>query len=92
MFLLPQTKSKHTVRTIGLKFDLNVIMSFDLGHDLDLVFSRSNMKYAISQPNMALLAQNKKQTYSLNSGSQMWPLSLTLAVALTLNFQGQILK
>ena len=38
---------------------------------------------------MVRLPRNKKQTYRLNSGPQMWPLSLTLAMTLTLNFQGQ---
>ena len=39
---------------------------------------------------MVWLPQNKKQTYRLNSRAQMWPLGLTLAMTLTLNFQGQI--
>ena len=38
---------------------------------------------------MVRLLRNKKQTYRLNSGSQIWPSSLTLAMTLTLNFQGQ---
>ena len=38
---------------------------------------------------MVRLPRNKKQTYRLNSGPQMWPSSLTLAMTLTLNFQGQ---
>ena len=36
------------------------------------------------------LPRNKRQTYRLNSKPQMWPSDLTLAMALTLNFQGQI--
>ena len=40
---------------------------FDLGHDLDLEFSRSNMEFAISQPKMVRLPRNEKQTYRLNS-------------------------
>ena len=39
---------------------------------------------------MVRLPQNKKQTYRLNSRAQMWPSGLTLAMTLTLNFQGQI--
>ena len=39
---------------------------------------------------MVWLPRNKKQTYWLNSRSQMWPLGLTLAMTLTLNIQGQI--
>ena len=39
---------------------------------------------------MVRLPRNKKQTYRLNSRAQMWPSDLTLAMTLTLNFQGQI--
>ena len=45
----------------------NVTIGFDLGHDLDLEFSRSNMKFVISQPKMVRLPRNEKQTYQLNS-------------------------
>ena len=62
---------------------------FDLGHDLDLEFSRSNIEFAISQPKMVRFPRNEKQTYRLNSGAQMWPAGLTLAMTLTLNFQGK---
>ena len=41
---------------------------------------------------MVRLLQNEKQTYRLDSRAQMWPSSLTLAMTLTLNFQGQIWK
>ena len=40
---------------------------FDLGHDLDLEFSRLNMELAISQPKTVRLPWNEKQTYRLNS-------------------------
>ena len=60
----------------------------DFCHDLD--FSRSNMEFPISQPKMVRLPGNEKQTYRLNSRAHMWPLGLTLAMTLTLNFQGQI--
>ena len=39
---------------------------------------------------MVRLPRNEKQTHRLNSRPQMWPLGLTLAMTLTLNFQGQI--
>ena len=39
---------------------------------------------------MVRLPRNEKQTYRLNSRTQMWPSGLTLAMTLTLNFQGQI--
>ena len=65
-------------------------IGFDLSHDLDLEFSRSNTEFAISQPKMVRLPRNEKQTYRLNSRAQMWPSGLTLAMTLTLNFQGQM--
>ena len=68
----------------------NATIGFD--RDLDLEFSRSNMKFAISCPKMIRLPQNQNHTYRLNSKPQMWPSNLTLAVTLTLNFQGQILN
>ena len=48
------------------------------------------MEHATSRPKMVRLPRNKKQTYRLNSMPQMWPSDLTLAMTLTLNFQGQI--
>ena len=39
---------------------------------------------------MVRLPWNEEQTYRLNSRAQMWPLGMTLAMTLTLNFQGQI--
>ena len=68
----------------------NVTIGFDLGHEIDLEFSRSNMEFAIYQPNMVRLPRNENQTYRLNFWPNMWPPGLTLAMNLTLNFQGQI--
>ena len=48
------------------------------------------MEFPISQPKVVRLPRNEKQTYRLNSRAQMWPSGLTLAMTLTLNFQGQI--
>ena len=48
------------------------------------------MEFPIAQPKVAWLPRNKKQTYRLNSRAQMWPSGLTLAMTLTLSFQGQI--
>ena len=67
-----------------------VTIRFDLGHDLDLEFSRTNMEFAISRPKIIWLPRNKTQTYLLNSRPQIWPSDLTLAMTLILNFQGQI--
>ena len=58
----------------------------DFRRDLDLDFSRSNMEFAISQPKMVWLPRNEKQTYRLNSRPQMWPMGLTLTIALTVEF------
>ena len=67
-------------------------IGFDLGHDLDLQFLWSNIELAISQPKLVRLPRNEKQTYQLILRPQMWPSGLTLAMTLTLNFQGQIWK
>ena len=62
----------------------NVTIGFDLGHVLGLEFSRSNMEFAISQPEMVRLPRNEKYTYWLNSRPQIWPSSLTLAMTLAM--------
>ena len=77
-------------RLLALAFRLPDQILVDFHCDLDLDFSRSNKEFAISQPKMVWLPRNKKQTYRLNSRAQMWPSGLTLAMTLTLNFQGQI--
>ena len=38
---------------------------FNLGHDLDLEFSRSNIELVISQPKMVRLPRNKKANISI---------------------------
>ena len=81
-----ETKSNHTVCILGFKCD------HEIWHDLDLKFSRSNMKFAFSQPKMVRLPRNEKQAYQLNSRRQMQSLGLTLDMTLTMDFQGQILK
>ena len=63
---------------------------FDLGHDLDLVFSRSNMEFPICQSKFVRLPQNEMQTYRLNSRPQMWPMGLTLTMTLTFEWEGQL--
>ena len=59
----------------------NVTIRFDLGHDLDFEFSRSNLEFAISRPKMVWLPQNGKYTIRMNWRPQ-WPSSLTLAMTL----------
>ena len=65
---------------------LNVTIGFDLGHDLDLEFSRSNMEFPISQPKVVRLPRNEKQTYRLNSRPQMWAMGLNLTITVTFEF------
>ena len=75
------TKRKANI-SIGLRAS-NVTNGFDLGHDLNREFSRSNMEFAIAQPKEVWLPRNEKQTYRLKSRPQMWPMGL----ALTLTFE-----
>ena len=82
------TKRKANI-TIELRAS-NVTTSCDLGHDLVLQFSKSNLEFAISQPKVVRLPRNEKQTYPLNSRLQMWPVGLTLTMTLTFEFEGQI--
>ena len=56
---------------------------FDLGHDHDFEFSRSNMEFPISQPKVVRLSWNETQTYRLNSRPQTCPMGLTLTITLT---------
>ena len=82
-----------TKRKANISIELwasNVTIWFDLGHELDLELSRSNVEFAISRPKMVRLSWNEKQTYWLNFRPQMWLYSLTLAMSLTLNFQGKV--
>ena len=55
----------------------NMTTRFDLGHDLDFEFSRSNMKLDIFLPKMVGLPRNEKRTHRLNSrpqcDHQIWP-------------------
>ena len=83
-------KSKHIDWTLGLICNHRVWPWPWPWSSLDLEFSRSNTEFAISQPKMVRLPQNEKLTYLLNSRAQIWPSDLTLAMTLTLNFQGQI--
>ena len=53
-------------------------IGFDLGHDLDLEFSRSNMAFAMSQPKNGPIATKRKANLSielqgLKYDRQVWP-------------------
>ena len=84
MVRLPRNE-KQTYR-LNSRAYLNVTIGFDLDHDFDLDFSRSNMEFAISQPKMVWMPRNEKQTYWLNSRPQRWPMGLTLTITLTFEF------
>ena len=64
-------------------------IGFDLGHDLDLEFSRSNIEFAISQPKMVWLPRKKAnisiELQGLKCDHQVWPWPQPWP----LNFQGQ---
>ena len=79
------TKRKANI-SIVLKAS-NVTIRFDLGHALDLEFSRSNTEFAISQSKMVRLPWNENQTYRFNFRPQMLPLDLTLDMTLTVNIK-----
>ena len=75
------------MRTYGFNSKAsNVTIRLDLGHDLDLEFSRSNMELHISQPIVVQLPWNEKQIYRMNSRPQIWPMGLTLTITLTFEF------
>ena len=76
--------------SIGVKAS-NVTIEFDLGHDIDLEFSRSNVEFAISLPKKGPIAPKRKANISIEPwDSNVTRLDLTLAITLTLNFQGKI--
>ena len=56
----------------------NMTIRFDLGHDLDLEFSRLNIEFAISQPKVVWLPRKEKQIYidwtpGLKCDQWVWP-------------------
>ena len=69
-----------------------VTLTFDLIHDLDLEFSRSNLEITVSQEWLVWLMWNKKEVNRLDAGPTIWSWSLTTPMTLTSEFQGQILK
>ena len=61
-------------------------IGFDLDHDLDLEFSRSNVEFAICQPKMVGLPQNEKQKYRLHSKASNVTIRFDLGHDLDLQF------
>ena len=80
MVRLPRNKSIHIDWTLSLKRDHRI-------WPWPCIFKVKYGIHYISAKNGPIAI---KQTYRLNSKPQMWPLDLTLAMTLTLNFQGQI--
>ena len=74
-------KSNHIDWNLGLKY------GFDLGHDLDPEFSRSNIEFAISEQKMVWLPWNENKHIDSTPRPQMWPSGLTFAMTLTLIFK-----
>ena len=58
----------------------------DLGYDLDLEFSRSNLEIAISQSKLVWVPRNQKQTYLLNFKASNVTIRLDLGHNLDLEF------
>ena len=65
---------------------------FDLKHDLDLGFSRSNFGKVISQEWDGRLTWNQRDVSRWNVGPMLWLSTFTSSMTMTLDFQGQILK
>ena len=65
-----------------------VTLNFDLTHDLDLEFSMSNFKIAVSQEWEGRLTWNEKDMNREGGIPSLWSWAMTL----TLDFQGQTLK
>ena len=61
-----ETESKHIDWSLGL----NVTIGFDLGNDLDLEFSRSNMEFSISHETKS---KHIDWILGLKYGHQVWP-------------------
>ena len=73
-------KKRKAIISIELKA-ANVAIRFQIGHDPDLAFSRSNMEFAIFQPKIVWLPHNENQIYRLNS-MPMLPSGLSLDMTL----------
>ena len=67
-------------------------LNYDLTHDLDPWFSRSNFEKVITQEWDAWSTWNERDVSRLNVGPMLWLSTLTSPMTWTLNFQRQILK
>ena len=75
MVLLPRDEKANTLIEL---YASNGSIRFTLAMALTLKFSRANMEFGKSQPNVVRLQRNEKQTYRLNSKPHMWPMGLKL--------------
>ena len=62
----------------------NVTLGFDLGHDLDLEFSRSNIELGISWPKIVRFSRNEKHTYQMDSSREIGAFDFDLGHGLDL--------
>ena len=69
-----------------------VTFNFDLNHDLDFGFSRSNFEKVVSQEWDGRLTWNEKNVSRYNVGPMLWLSTFASPMTLTLDFQGQIMK
>ena len=69
-----------------------VTLNYDLTHDLDPWFSRSNFEKVVTQEWDARSTWNERDVSRLNVGPMLWLSTLTSPMTSTLDFQGQILK
>ena len=69
-----------------------VTFNFDLNHDFDLGFLRSNFEKVISQKWDGRLTWNQRDVSRWNVGPMLWLSTFPSPMTLTLDFQCQILK
>ena len=82
-----ETKSKHIDLILSLKCDHRIWPWLWPWHG---IFKVKYGIHYISTKNGPIATNETKSKHGLNFKPQMWPLDLTLAMTLTLNFQGQI--
>ena len=77
---------------MALTYRLHGKILINFHRDLDVEFFRSNMEFVIhvAQPKIVNCHEMKSIRISRTLGLKMWPMGLTFAMILTLNFQGQI--
>ena len=69
-----------------------VTLTFDLIPDLHLGFLKVKLRNSCISGIVILLMWNEKKENQVDTGSTVWPCTLTTPITLTLIFQGQILE